>query len=149
MLNERPKSNPLADQVFPEMKMNRLYVVEPTPSITCATADHRLPLRASEVEVFARALTGKVIDVKLRLVRSALANPAPPPGSEKWLSVVTKDLLEHQGRCLVVAGEQQPAEVHALVHEINAALGNVGKTLYYTAPVEARPVNHLDSLREL
>ncbi len=143
------RPNPLADQVFPEVKMNRLYVVEPTPSITGATADDRLPLRASEVEVFARALAGKVIDDTVRLGRSALANPAPPPGSEKWLSVVAKDLLEHRGRCLVVAGEQQPAEVHALVHEINAALGNVGKTLYYTEPVEARPVNHLDSLREL
>ena len=141
------RPNPLADQVFPEVKMNRLYVVEPTPSITGATADHHLPLRASDVEVFAQALAGKVIDVTVR--RSALANPAPPPGSEKWLSVVTKDLLEHHGRCLVVAGEQQSASLHALVHEINAALGNVGKTLYYSEPVEARPVNHLDSLREL
>src|SRR6266705_241059 len=129
--------------------MNRLYVVEPTPSVTGAAADHRLPLRASDVALFARALAGKVIDVTVRLGRSALANPAPPPGSEKWLSVVAKDLLEHQGRCLVVAGEQQPASLHALVHEINAALGNVGKTLYYTEPVEAHPVNHLDSLREL
>jgi len=50
---------------------------------------------------------------------------------------------------LVVAGEQQPAEVHALTHAINATLGNVGTTLYYTQPVEAHPVNHLESLREL
>ena len=50
---------------------------------------------------------------------------------------------------LVVAGEQQPAEVHALGHAINAALGSVGTTLYYTGPVEAQPVNHLESLREL
>src|SRR5271157_5067706 len=33
--------------------MNRLYVVESTPSATGAMADHRLPLRASEVEAFA------------------------------------------------------------------------------------------------
>src|SRR5438309_1635441 len=38
--------------------MSRLYAVEPTPSVTGATADHRLPLRASEVELFARALAG-------------------------------------------------------------------------------------------
>src|SRR5438128_3681735 len=144
---DRP--NPLADQVFPEMKMNRLYVVEPTPSVTGATADHRLPLRASEVELFARALAGKVIDVTVRPGQSALANPAPPAGSEKWLEAVAKDLLRHQGRCLVVAGEHQPAAVHALAHAINAALGNVGKTLYYTEPVEAHPENNLESLREL
>jgi len=131
----------------PDDTMNRLYVVEPTPSVTGATADHRLPLRASDVEVFARALAQKVVDVT---VRPTLGNPtAPPPGSEKLIDVVAKDLLEHHGKCLVVAGEHQPSSLHALVHEINAALGNVGTTLYYTDPVEAHPVNNLESLREL
>jgi Fe-S-cluster-containing dehydrogenase component len=50
---------------------------------------------------------------------------------------------------LLVAGEFQPAEVHALAHAINAALGAVGSTLYYTEPVEANPVNLLDSFTEL
>jgi MoCo/4Fe-4S cofactor protein with predicted Tat translocation signal len=36
--------------------MNRLYVIESTPSITGAAADHRLPMRAAEVEGFARSL---------------------------------------------------------------------------------------------
>src|SRR5580704_5682329 len=44
----------------PDDTMNRLYVVEPTPSVTGATADHRLPLRASEVELFSRALAAKL-----------------------------------------------------------------------------------------
>ena len=124
----------------PSDTMNRLYVVEPTPSVTGATADHRLPLRASEVELFARALAAK-----LGLGGSA----ALPAGAEKWLDAVAKDLQKHKGASLVVAGEQQPAEVHALAHAINAALGNVGATLYYTESVEAHPVNHLESLREL
>jgi len=128
-------------------EMNRLYVVEPTPSVTGATADHRLPLRASDVEVFARALAQKVVDVT---VRPTLDNPTvPPPGSERFLDVVAKDLLEHHGKCLVVAGEHQPSSLHALVHEINAALGNVGSTLYYTPAVEEHPLNHLESFREL
>jgi molybdopterin-containing oxidoreductase family iron-sulfur binding subunit len=120
--------------------MNRLYVVEPTPSVTGASADHRLPLRASDVALFARALAGKL----------GLGNSAPlPPAAEKWLDAVTIDLQKHPRASLVVAGEQQPAEAHALAHAINAALGNVGTTLYYTEPVEANPANHLDSLREL
>jgi MoCo/4Fe-4S cofactor protein with predicted Tat translocation signal len=121
-------------------EMNRLYVVEPTPSVTGATADHRLPLRASEMELFARALAAK-----LGLGGSATV----PAGAEKWLDAVAKDLQKHKGASLVAAGEHQPAEVHALAHAINAALGNVGTTLYYTEPVEARPANHLESLREL
>jgi MoCo/4Fe-4S cofactor protein with predicted Tat translocation signal len=121
-------------------EMNRLYVVEPTPSVTGASADHRLPLRTSEVELFARALAGK-----LGLGISANVSP----DAEKWLDAVAKDLQKHKGASLVVAGEHQPAEVHALAHAVNAALGNVGTTLHYTEPVEAHPVNHLESLREL
>src|SRR5438552_4037341 len=130
-------------------EMNRLYVVEPTPSVTGATADHRLPLRASEVELFARALVAKIIDLTTNRGRPPIDSAPPPPGSEKWLDAVAKDLSEHRGKSLVVAGEHQPASLHARVHAINAALGNVGTTVYYTQPVEERPVNHLESLREL
>src|SRR5258708_36331943 len=102
--------------------MNRLYVVEPTPSVTGATADHRLPLRSSEVELFARALAAK-----LGLGGSA----AIPPDAEKWLEAVAKDLQKHKSASLVVAGEQQPAEGHSLAHPINAALGKFWATPYY------------------
>src|SRR5712691_9584433 len=135
------RPNPLADEMFPEMKMNRLYVVEPTPSVTGATADHRLPLRASDVELFARALAAKL---GLGGHGAALSSE-----TEKWLDAVAKDLQKHKGASLVAAGDQQTAEVHALTHAINAALGNVGTTLYYTQPVEEHPINHLESLREL
>ncbi|HEY4818239.1 MAG TPA: TAT-variant-translocated molybdopterin oxidoreductase [Candidatus Acidoferrum sp.] len=120
--------------------MNRLYVVEPTPSVTGSSADHRLPLRFVEVEQFARALAAK-----LGLGGSGSLSAA----AEKWLDAVVKDLQKNQRRSLVVAGEQQPAEVHALVHAINASLGNIGNAVYYTEPVEDNPVNNLDSLREL
>jgi molybdopterin-containing oxidoreductase family iron-sulfur binding subunit len=122
------------------LEMSRLYVVEPTPSVTGSSADHRLPLRSAEIEQFARALAAK-----LGLGGSGKL----APDTEKWLEAVVRDLKKYPRRTLVVAGEQQPAEVHALVHAVNSALGNVGTTLYYTEPVEARPVNHLDSLREL
>ncbi|HKR32931.1 MAG TPA: TAT-variant-translocated molybdopterin oxidoreductase, partial [Terriglobales bacterium] len=121
-------------------EMNRLYVVEPTPSVTGSSADHRLPLRFIEIEHFARALAAK-----LGLGGSGSLSPE----AEKWLDVVVRDLQKNQRRSLVVAGEQQPAEIHALVHSINATLGNSGNTVYYTEPVEAAPVNNLESLRDL
>jgi MoCo/4Fe-4S cofactor protein with predicted Tat translocation signal len=121
-------------------QMNRLYVVEPTPSVTGSSADHRLPLRASEIELFARALAAKL----------GLGGSATLPGNNgPWLDAVANDLQKHKGASLVVAGEHQPAEVHALAHAINAALGNAGTTVYYTEPVEVHPVRHLESLREL
>jgi len=124
----------------PSDMMNRLYAVEPTPTVTGASADHRLPLRASQVELFARALAGK-----LGLGGSA----SLPPAAEKFLDAVAADLQKNRGASLVVAGEQQSAEVHALAHAINAALGNVGATLYYTEPIEVNPENNMESFAGL
>ena len=59
----------------------------------------------------------------------------------EWTRAVAKDLAAHRGTSLVIAGEEQPPAVHALAHAMNAALGNVGKTVYYTEPLEANPVN--------
>ena len=54
-----------------------------------------------------------------------------------------------QGSSIVIAGDHQPPAVHAFAHAINARLGNVGKTVFYTDPVDANPVNQIDSLKEL
>ena len=60
----------------PSPTMNRLYVVESTPTVTGAMADHRLPMRARDVEAFARAVA-EGLGVKV----PAGAPPAPafPP----------------------------------------------------------------------
>src|SRR5262249_39266669 len=41
------------------------------------------------------------------------------------------------------------ADVHALAHAMNQALGNVGSTVVYTQTVEAEPVDQVASLRDL
>ena len=62
---------------------------------------------------------------------------------------VLKDLEAHRGSSIVIAGEHQPPQVHALVHAINQALGNAGKTVIYTNAVEADPVDEISSLADL
>ena len=54
-----------------------------------------------------------------------------------------------RGSSVVIAGDHQPPAVHALAHAINQALGNVGKTVIYTDPVDANPVNQTESLQGL
>ena len=121
--------------------MNRLYVVESTPSNTGAMADHRLPLRSGDVEACARMVATQL---GIPNVQPVTANvPA------EWVAVVVRDLQGHRGRSLVVAGEQQPPVVHALVHAINENLGNFGKTVVCTEPLEVLPANQMASLRDL
>jgi molybdopterin-containing oxidoreductase family iron-sulfur binding subunit len=119
--------------------LNRLYVAESTPTLTGALADHRLSLRPSAVEAVARSLAE----------RMGVAVKGEAGSAFAFVDAAAKDLMAHPGACLVMAGDTQPPAVHALAHAMNEALGNVGKTVEYIAPVEASPVNHLDSLKEL
>ena len=127
----------------PQSKMNRLYVVESMPTSTGAMADHRLPMRASDVAAFAQGLAAAVG------VSVSSGGATVPAKTAEWLAAVARDLQNNRGTSLVIAGEDQPPIVHALAHAMNAALGNVGKTVYYTESLEANPVNQVESLREL
>lgn len=122
--------------------MTRLYAVEATPSVTGSTADHRLPLQAGSIGAFASALA------------SALGVPgasaqALPSDASAWIAPLARDLQRTRGASVVIAGDEQPASVHALVHAINQALGNVGQTVTCTEPIEAAPTDQLGSLRQL
>jgi MoCo/4Fe-4S cofactor protein with predicted Tat translocation signal len=133
-------------------QMNRLYVVEGAVSITGQMADHRLPLKASEIEAFAHEVAVRlgvagVPQDPSRLEWLRAAHPALR--LEQWIPALVADLQRHPGASLVIVGDTQPATLHALAHAINDKLGNVGKTLIYTEPVEQNPVNQLDSLRQL
>ena len=126
-----------------DAKLNRLYVVESMTTSTGAVADHRKALRASDVEAFARELAAATGN-------SGVGSGTGPSGiPADWTQAVAKDLAAHRGSSVVMAGEEQPAAVHALAHALNAALGNVGKTVYYTEPLEANQINGMESLRKL
>lgn len=125
-------------------EMNRLYVVETELTNTGAKADNRLALRPTEIEKFARA-------VALSLGAQTGASTASPLGEReaKWVDAVARDLKQHAGRSIVIAGDYQPPVVHALAHAMNSALGNVGNTVIHTDPVEARAENQIQSINEL
>lgn len=124
--------------------MNRLYVVESTATITGAMADHRLPLRSTDVEALARAVADG-LGVKVGGSNSSASAAWPA----SWVTALVRDLQQHRGSSVVVAGDQQPPIVHAMAHAMNDALGNIGTTVICTDPIEASPVNQLQSLQEL
>jgi molybdopterin-containing oxidoreductase family iron-sulfur binding subunit len=127
----------------PQSGMNRLYVAESTPTVTGSMADHRWALGSRALEAFAFAVARG-----LGVANSGGA--APPDGiEERAVNAVVRDLQSHRGRGIIVAGDHQPASLHALAHAMNQALGNTGATVIHTEPVEAQPVDHGESLREL
>jgi molybdopterin-containing oxidoreductase family iron-sulfur binding subunit len=118
-------------------EMNRLYVVEGSPTSTGASADHRLALRSSEIEGFARAVAAGVGVA----VEGAVAHP--------WVPPIVADLKRAGANALVIAGDSQPPAVHAIAHALNETLGAVGTTVTYTAPAEAGPGGEAAALETL
>ncbi len=122
-----------------DTRSNRLYVIEPHYTPTGGVSDHHILLKAAQVEGFARDLAA-VLGVS-----GASASSSPHPA----IQAMASDLKAHAGQCVVIPGSFQPAAVHAIAHAINAALGNVGKTVIYTDPLEYAPSDQTQSLREL
>jgi len=108
---------------------NRLYVAEPHLSVTGASADHRLPVKGGRVADVLAAVSERLRQGGLDLPEvSAPSDVAELP----YVAALAKDLLSRpRGTTLVLAGERQPAHVHALALLINQALGNVGETLAF------------------
>ena len=116
--------------------MSRLYAVESAFSITGAAADHRLRIASRLVPRAAFALARELgrLGVALGEIAAAVAaTPALDARADRVVKAMAADLLARRGEGLVVAGRGQPAAVHAVVHAVNLALGNVGKTLRYVA----------------
>jgi len=135
--------------------MNRLYVVEPSYSITGGQADHHLRLAPSRCIAFAALLARRVL----------AGSPAPAGIAEalnaldlkegavdsRWLDAVAEDLLDpgHRGRSVVCVGPHMAAAAQALVWAINSALGNVGQTVRYVPMGEDEGADSIAGLTAL
>jgi MoCo/4Fe-4S cofactor protein with predicted Tat translocation signal len=122
-------------------EMNRLYVIESAPTITGAMADHRWPMKNEDIERVTRDLA--------RRIGIAVPGSASTALKNHEAKALVDDLTNHLGESLVIAGEHQPAAVHALAHAMNERLGNSGLTFTYTEPVVSRPVDEFESLTHL
>jgi molybdopterin-containing oxidoreductase family iron-sulfur binding subunit len=92
---------------------SRWYAAEPVMTATGAKADHRLTVHPGLVRDLAAALAVRL--------GAQLPAPALAPAASRFIEAAASDLQAGGG--LVLAGEWQPPEVHALLHWINARLG--------------------------
>jgi MoCo/4Fe-4S cofactor protein with predicted Tat translocation signal len=118
-------------------RMNRLYCLESTVSATGASADHRFAVAACHLPAITASLAADLFLVQgLPLPPGAehLAGGLRPfldrPGRPEGLAAMAADLREQAGRSVVVAGAAQPPAVHGLCLLMNAALGNLGRTMH-------------------
>jgi MoCo/4Fe-4S cofactor protein with predicted Tat translocation signal len=122
-------------------RLNRLYVAEPLMTVTGGRADHRVPIKAAQIEAFARAIGA-------RLGINGVTATAPA-GTDQYVAAIAADLAAHRGTSLVIAGDAQPPAVHALAHAMNQALGNAGSTVVYVPTPEAVAGDQHAALRDL
>ena len=133
-------------------KMNRLYSIESTSTITGAAADHRFPVKAAQVDGIARALAQAVG------VQGGAGAQQVTAEQAKWIGEIAKDMQASGGKVIVVAGAHQPPAVHALAMAMTEFLtpasvivGANGASqgsssayapITYHAPIEGAPVPH-------
>lgn len=104
--------------------MSRLYAVESSVGLVGAMADHRYPVAPSQVYAAALVLAQKL---GIQGIPSATIEGAFAAEVDE----IVKDLMANARQSIIIAGDQQPAEVHAVVALINERLQNVGATVSY------------------
>ena len=124
--------------------MSRMYCVESMFTQTGACADHRLSCRSGDIGGFLGSLTAAIdgATASADVDRSL-------PYRDRVLAAMAQDFIDNPGEGLIVVGENQPAEVHAMAHFLNSKYGNAGKTVVYSTPGDADRDGCLDSLHKL
>lgn len=125
--------------------MNRLYVVEAEPTLTGAAADHILQSKISKMIAVAESLAQRVGVNNVQPTSTVKLSAE----EQHWLDAAAADLRSASGKSLVIAGDQIPARIQALVFAMNDQLGNTGKTIRWIEPTEQDPILHGVSLTEL
>ncbi len=107
--------------------MSRIWIAEPSLSVTGAKADERNamnPAAVTAVAIYiAKVITG--VDMSIDGVPSLTADQFA------WADKLVSDLQHAGSRGLVLAGASQPASVHYLAARVNEVLGAVGTTVSY------------------
>src|SRR6185312_13615748 len=88
----------------PDSGMSRFYAIESTPTSSGVKADHRLSVRAVDVQAIAQALLG--------------SSAGSLSGDQaKFVAALAKDLQAHRGSSVIIPGEHQPPAVRSCARD--------------------------------
>jgi MoCo/4Fe-4S cofactor protein with predicted Tat translocation signal len=117
--------------------MSRVYAIEPTPTLIGSVADHRFIAGPAEMRRIVMALAAGVLQ------------DTPAVSAPTWVGPLVADLKAARGRVLVHVGAAQPAEVHAVAHVMNEALGARGATYDLIEPAARQAALQTDAMQAL
>jgi MoCo/4Fe-4S cofactor protein with predicted Tat translocation signal len=110
----------------PNPERVRLYIAEPSPTLTGANAQHRIGVVPSRLPFLAAAIAAKVG------MGDSVSGLAPEEFG--WAGSAADALTQNRGRSLLTVGRHLAPELHALAFRINQRLGNVGRTIAFVEP---------------
>lgn len=128
-------------------KMNRLYAVESTFTLTGAQADHRLRAAASHLPAITALFIAEVLAQTggdAALADELKTKAGSVKVDAKWITESVADLVAHRGAALIVAGDHLPESVHALVALANERLAAPGNTLTYVESADVAAAGIVD-----
>jgi molybdopterin-containing oxidoreductase family iron-sulfur binding subunit len=130
-------------------KMNRMYAIESRMTNTGMGAEHRLGLRHEQIKSFMLLLEAELAaqGVDTGAPKIKVGKFSSDKKVQKWVKALSKDLVKHQGNCVVAVGDQHPADVIALGHRLNVALGNMGKSVSLRQLPEQGRQGHSEGLK--
>ncbi|MGE0760322.1 MAG: hypothetical protein AB7O38_25130, partial [Pirellulaceae bacterium] len=129
-------------------EMNRLYVIETSPTLTGSKADHCWRVSPQDMHAVVHSIA------RACGIDAGAERKLPPSIPPEWIDAVVADLRSYRRRSrpgtgLVVPGRSLPVELQALVHAINDRLDNAGTTVQYIRPSVPYAGDQVESLREL
>jgi len=150
-----PLSRAFAENRKPESEnFCRLWVAEPTFSITGGQADHRLAVPASRIPGLLAELARELVAVHHLELHEAAVNleaafGAASGGGDEFIPALAADLMAHHGTGVILVGPGQAPEVHALAAVLNQGLGATGSTLRYTQVPDPDRAGHFEGITAL
>ncbi|NOZ94097.1 MAG: TAT-variant-translocated molybdopterin oxidoreductase, partial [Acidobacteria bacterium] len=133
----------------PGGEMVRLWVAEPIYTVTGGTADHRLATASRRIPLLLAGLAAALGEHGIPSGSGVAPSDVALSGPERvFVEALAADLAARRGAAVLLAGPGQPAEVHALTHAINLALGAEGTLRFIPDPGGGRR-SHAEAIATL
>ena len=123
-----------------QSKPTRMYAAEGSPSASGVMADRRVAASPRDLAALCHALAAGLG------AEAASAESALSPELTRFAADAARDLMAAKGRALVIAGDRQPAAIHAFAAWANGVLA---APIDWIAPVDADAAPHGEGIASL